>query len=472
MRKGNRILLLAATTILLVAGKATAQTKTQATKHEFSLQQAVDHGMKNATQVKNALLDIAIQKQTNREITAAAMPQINGSISSTHYFNIPVTSLPNFISPATYQVLVDEGVKDANGQPITFPDGGFGNIAAQFGVPWTASAGVDLSQLLFDGQVFVGLQARSTAMDLATKTAALTTEQIKANIQKVYWQLAVGQKQLGSIQANIDRFEKLLHDTKEIYKNGFAEKLDVDKVQVQLNNLNTEKQKVLNQLTAGNAGLKFLINLPQKDTLVLTDSLTDDAVKENILDSAYNYNDRKDIQVLAAAAKLNGYNVKRYQLSRIPTIAAFGSYSKNAQREKFNFFSNGEWFTTSLIGVKISVPIFDGFARRAKIQNAKLTLEKSNNNVEQAKQNMDYEVATIRDKMKTAILTLDNQKQNIKLAEDVYNSTKKKYEQGLGNNQEIYAAQTELKVAQNNYYSALYDAISAKIDYQKATGKL
>lgn len=468
MRKKINALLIAASALFLIAAE---QTSAQG-KHDFSLKQTVDYGLKNAVQVKNALLDVKIQQQTNREITAAAYPQLNASIGATHYFNIAVTTLPNFISPATYQVLIDQGVKDGNGQPITIPAGGFGNIAAQFGVPWTANAGVDISQILFDGQVFVGLQARSTAMDLAKKTAAVTTEQINANIQKIYYQLVVGQKQLGSIQANIDRLQKLLHDTKEIYKNGFAEKLDVDKVQVQLNNLNTEKEKILNQLNAGNAGLKFLINMPQKDTLTLTDGLTDDDVKANILDSTYSYDDRKDIQLLTAASKLNGFNVKRYQLSRIPTIAAFGSYSKNAQRNKFDFFGAGDWFTTSLVGVKISVPIFDGFARRAKIENARLALEKSNNNLQQAKENMDYEATTIRMKMKTAILTLDNQKQNIKLAEDVYNSTRKKYEQGLGSNQEIYTAQTELTVAQNNYYSALYDAIVARIDYLKATGKL
>jgi outer membrane protein len=472
MRKNKTALTGLAITLLLYAASAAAQDTAKQTIHHFSVQQAVDYGMKNATQVKNALLDVAIQKQTNREITAAALPQINASVTGTHYFNIPVTSLPNFIGPATYQVLVDEGVKNGNGQTIAFPSGGFGNIAAQFGVPWTVGAGVDFSQILFDGQVFIGLQARSTAMDLANKTAALTSEQIKANIEKIYYQLVVGQKQLGSIDANITRFEKLLHDTKEIYKNGFAEKLDVDKVQVQLNNLNTEKQKIQNQLVAGNAGLKFLLNMPQQDQLMLTDSLSDDDVKQDILDGNYNYNDRKDIQVLTAAAKLNSFNVKRYQLSRIPSIAAFASYSKNAQRQTFDFFGKGDWFTTSLIGVKIVVPVFDGFARRAKIENAKLSLQKTNNTLEQAKQNMDYEVATIRDKMKTAILTLDNQKQNIKLAEDVFNTTKKKYEQGLGSNQEIYNAQTELKVAQNNYYSALYDAINAKIDYQKATGKL
>lgn len=212
--------------------------------------------------------------------------------------------------------------------------------------------------------------------------------------------------------------------------------------------------------------------MPQKDTLLLTDQLSDDDVKANILDESYKYDDRKDIQLLTTVSKLNGFNVKRYQLSRIPTIAAFGSYSKNAQRNQFDFFGKGDWFTTSLIGIKISVPIFDGFARRSRIENAKLALEKSNNNLQAAKENMDYETSTIRMKMKTAILTLDNQKQNIRLAEDVYNNTRKKYEQGLGSNQEIYSAQTELKVAQNNYFSALYDAISAKIDYLKATGKL
>lgn len=453
--------------LLFISGAAMAQTK-----QALSVQQAVDYGIKNSATVKNALIDIKIQQQTNREFTANAYPQINGSASTTHYFNIPVTSLPNFISPATYQVLIDQGVKDGNGNPIKMPDEGFGTIAARFGVPWIANAGIDVSQILFDGQVFVGLQARSTALKLSEATAAVTTEQIKANIQKIYYQLVVGQKQLGSIEANIDRFEKLLHDTKEIYKNGFAEKLDVDKVQVQLNNLQTEKVKVVNQLDAGNAGLKFLINMPQKDTLVLTDTLSEDELKANILDGSYSYNDRKEIQLLTYAAKLNGYNVKRYQLSRIPTIVAFGNYSKSAQRNSFNIFGKGEWFTSSLVGVKINVPIFDGFARRSKIESAKLSLQKTNNQIEQTKENIDYEVTQARLKMTSAMLTIDVQKQNTELAEKVYNTTKKKYEQGLGSNQEIYTAQTELKVAQNNYYSALYDAISAKIDYLKAVGKL
>jgi outer membrane protein len=452
--------------VLLSAG-ANAQQK-----NEFSVKQAVDYAMKNATQVKNALLDVKVQEQVNRQITAAAYPQVNASTGFTYYPNIAVQSLPNFIGPATYQVLVDEAVKNGAGNTITFPAGGFGNIQAQFGVPWVANAGVDVSQLLFDGQVFVGLMARGVVLDYYKKITEVTQEQIKANVMKIYYQLVVGKSQLASLDANIERFEKLLNDTKEIYKNGFAEKLDVDKVTVQLNNIKTEKEKIINSLTAGNSGLKFLLGMPQKEELVLSDTLSEAELKDNILNGAYDYKDRKEFQLLSVAEKLGAYNIRRYKLSKLPTVAAFGSYSKNAQRSKFNFFNNDEWFTTSLVGVKISMTLFDGFKKNALIQQSRYELQKTQNNIEQLKQNIDYDVEQSRIKMTSALLTMDNQKQNITLAENVYNTTKKKYEQGLGSNQEIYNAQTELKVAQTNYYSSLYDAITAKIDWLKAAGKL
>ncbi len=452
---------------MLLAADAFAQQQ-----NNFSIKQAVDYAMKNATQVKNALLDVKVQEQVNRQITSAAYPQVNGSIGVTHFPNIAVQSLPNFISPATYQVLIDEGVKNGSGGNINFPAGGFGTIAAQFGTPWNASSGIDVSQLLFDGQVFVGLMARDAIIDFYKKSAEVTQEQIKANVIKIYYQLVVGQSQMASLDANIDRFEKLLKDTREIYKNGFTEKLDVDKVQVQLNNITTEKVKIENQIKAGNSGLKFLLGMPQQDMLILTDTLSDAEIKDNILNESYDYKNRKEFQLLTIAEKLGGYNVRRYKLSKIPTVAAFGSYSKNAQRQKFNFFNKGDWFTTSVVGIKIAVPIFDGFRKNALIAQSAYELQKTQNNIAQLKQSIDYDVEQSRIKMTSALLTLDNQKKNITLAENVYNTTKKKYEQGLGSNMEIYNAQTDLKVAQTNYYSALYDAISAKTDWQKATGKL
>jgi outer membrane protein TolC len=177
--------------------------------------------------------------------------------------------------------------------------------------------------------------------------------------------------------------------------------------------------------------------------------------------------------MLSTLSKLNEYNIRRYKLSKLPTVSGFVNYSKNAQRKHFNFLKTGEdWFTTSLVGLKVSIPIFDGGAKNARIEKARLELQKTNNNIEQLKLSIDNDVEQARLKMRSALATMESQKRNIQLAEQVYKTTKLKYEQGLGSNQEIYTAQTELKVAQNNYYSSLYDAITAKIDYLKAAGKL
>ncbi|MEO8413785.1 MAG: TolC family protein [Ginsengibacter sp.] len=469
--KTNRILEIIISFLLCGAGfTANAQQANAPSINEFSAKQAVDYALKNAVQVKNALLDIELQKQTNKEVTAAALPQITGSGSFTYNPNVAVQSFPNFIAQGTYGVLTANNVKDGNGNPIVAP-GDFGLINAAFGAKYAVIGGVDLKQLLFDGQVFVGLMARKETIHNAQLAAEVTKEQIKANVYKIYYQLVVGQKQIGTINANIDNYEKLLHDTKEIYKNGFAEKLDVDKVQVQLNNLETQKLKSQNQIDAGIAGLKFLMNMPQKVSLVLTDTLSDEELKSGILDEAYNYEDRKEYQQLESAITLGQFNVRRYKLSKIPTLSFEANYSQSAQRNQFNFFK-GPYFASSFVALRLNIPIFEGGATNAKIAEAKLNLLKTNNNLDQFKSSIDNDVAQSRINMKSALVTMDSQKKNIDLAQNVYNTTKLKYDQGLGSNQEINTAQTDLITAQNNYYSSLYDAIIAKIDYLQAAGKL
>ncbi len=457
--------------VMLGWGLASASVSAQTT-HSFSVQQTLDHAMKNSVAVRNALLDIRIQKQTNREFTAISLPQINGSLQTIRYFDIPVNTIPDFISPSVYNVLIDNGVVDGNGNPIVYPPGGFGSVPARFGTNWNASGGVDFSQVLFDGQVFVGLKARSAALTFATQSYEVTREQVRANVYKLYYQLLVARKQAGSIDANIQRFEKLLADTREIYKNGFAEKLDVDKVEVQLNNLKTEKLKIENQIDMGYAALKFLIHLPQQDRLVLTDSLRVEDVMALTSADTVDVNNRKEYQQLKTAEVLGAFNVQRFRLSRFPTLALFGTYSKNGQRNDFDFFGKGPWFTTSLMGVRLNVPIFDGQARNARISRARLELQKIRNNKEQLEQAIRMETENAREKLRSALVTLDNQKKNTALAEKVFTTTELKYQQGLGSNLEIYNAQTELEVAQNNYYAAIYDAIIAKIDLLKAVGKL
>jgi outer membrane protein len=427
------------------------QNDTSGQQRSFAAREAVDYAMSHAVQVKNALLDIKIQEQTNKGITAMALPQIKGDVSLTDYL-----SLATQLIPAEF----------TGGTPGTY-------IPIKFGTKYNGTYGANLQQIIFDGQVFVGLQARKASIKNVELAADVTKEQIKANVLKVYYQLVVAKRQIGTINANIATYEKLLHDTKEIYKNGFAEKLDVDKVQVQLSNLETQKLKAQNQIDAGKEGLKFLMNIPQKDDLILTDTLSDEELKSGILDEDYKYEDRKEYQQLETQIELGRFNIKRYQLSKIPTLSFSANVNQNAQRNKFNFFKGSEpWYTNSFISFSLSIPLFDGGTRNSNIQTARLNLMKMNNQLDQLKSSIDNDVYQSRINMKSAVLTMDLQKKNIDLAQNVYNSTKLKYEQGVGSNQEINQAQTDLITAQNNYYSSLYDAIIAKIDYLQAAGRL
>lgn len=438
-------------------------------RYEFSARQAAAYAMKNSVHVKNALVDVKIQEQTNREITASALPQISASTGVAYNPNVTTQTFPNFIGAATYGVLEKEGVSGSNG-PIKMPDD-LGFIQAQFGTKFNNSIGVDLQQLLFEGQVFVGLQARATSMQLARKNVEVTEENIKANVYKIYYQLAAGKNQLTIIDANLSRLQKLADDTRKLYENGFAERIDIDKVTVQLTNLQTEKQRVLNTIENGYLGLKYLMGMPVRDTLILTETVSPDDIRSGVLDATlYSYSDRKEFQYAELGKRMNEFNVKRYKLTYFPTVALASNYMRLRQADKFGF--GGPWFPSSQIGLRVSVPIFDGFARDARIQKARLQLQQTENQIEDLKLTIDRDVQQAVNNYSSALATLDNQKRNMDLAEKVYTQTKKKYEIGTGSTTEINNADAELRIAQTNYINALYDAIIAKVDFLKATGKL
>ena len=434
--------------ILFAANSSMAQT---AGKHAFSLKDCLDFAHKNNVQVKNALLNVKIQQEVNRDVTAAALPTLSGTVSANDYLKIPTSLLPGEIF----------------GQPAgTY-------IPVQFGTKYNANAGFQLQQLLFDGQVFVGLQARATSIAYSNKNVEVTEELIKANVYKVYYQLVASKTQISIFDANLDRLNKLLSDTKVMYQNGFVEKLDIDKISVQISNLETEKLKALNSIDIGYQGLKTLIGMPTKDALVLTEELTEDKIKKDFeSDTSFLYMDRKDFQYLDLVKQLNELNVKRYKMSYLPTLALSGSYTKNAQRNQFNFFGKGDWFTTSFVGLNLSVPIFSGFSKNAHVTKSRLELQQTQNQIENLKLSIDNEIESAKLNFNAAIKTLDYQKKNMQLAENVFNQTQKKFELGSGSNTEITAAQTDLRTAQANYINALYAGIIAKVDYYKAIGKL
>jgi outer membrane protein len=213
------------------------------------------------------------------------------------------------------------------------------------------------------------------------------------------------------------------------------------------------------------------MGMPIQDSLVLKEQITETEIRNGVLDASnYTYSDRKEFQYAQVGQQLNEFNIRRYQLSKLPTLSLSASYSTNRQGNSFGF--GDPWFQTSYVGVNVNVPIFSGGAKNSRIKSAQLVAEQTQNNLDALKISIDNDVRQAINNYSNALATLDDQKRNMQLADTVYNQTQLKFQNGIGSQTEISTAGSDLLVAQNNYILAMYDAIKAKIDFLRATGKL
>ncbi len=457
------------TLVVLTTGAVQSQQK-----YRLTVNQAAELALKNVTEIKNLQIDRELQLAKNKEYVAQTRPQINGSIQSQHFFNIPVTLLPDFVSPSVYKVLTDNGVRNGAGTPISKPNNPAQYFPAQFGVPWQSNAGLQFQQLLFQSDLFIALKARKKAIDLTDVNIRVMEDSIKSNVARSYYSVLIAEKRKVYLDESIKRLDKLRSDQEKLYKNGFAEHLDIDKTQVTLNNLSTTSAQIGNLIEVGYASLKFALAINQTDTLELSDSLSVGLVKKDLLElSNFNYADRKEIQLLNVVKDLQGLDLKRNKLAYIPTVSTFFSYSRNALGQSFNLFNfSDKWYKTSLWGINMSVPIFDGGQKAQRIKQANLNLQKTNNTIANLQRAIDLQLKASSILFKNALSALEMQDKNVLLAEKVFNTTRKKYEQGLGSSFELLQTETELENAQSNYFQSLYDAVNAKISYTRALGKL
>ena len=446
---------------LLLAAWVQAQQR-----YELTVREAVDLAYKNVVELKNAQLDYQIQVAKNREILGQAFPQLSGNVAANHYLKLPTILFPQS-QQGVYDVLTKEGLLPAGTKA---PDPTLAPFSLQ--QPWNMNAGATLTQLLFQPDVFVGLQARQTALDYSQALVEQAREKIKDSAYKRYYAILIAEKQLHFIDEGLVRLRKLYRDDSIMYKNGFAEKLDLDKVQVQINNLSSTRSTVENGVQIGYGALKFAIGVSQNDVVVLKDDLNTASIKDNILTDTFKYEDRPEIRTLSQLQKLQQLDVKRYKLGYIPTVSASANYTVNGIGPKFFTSDQTYWFKSSFVGLNINIPIFDGLQRKYKIQQSRLTLQKVENTVSNVKQAIDFEQQVTKGSLASSLYTLDVQEKNMQLAERVYNSTKLKFEQGLGSSFEVLQADADMQTAQSNYFNALYNAIVAKISYQYSLGRL
>jgi outer membrane protein TolC len=291
-------------------------------------------------------------------------------------------------------------------------------------------------------------------------------------VYKSYYNVLSARKALQFLTGNIATLEKLLSDTKETYKNGLVEKLDVDRLTVQLTNLQTEETKLRNLNEVGVAALKYQMGMSMQQEIELTDTLSTAEIKSAVAVENFDYSQRIEYQLLETQKRAYEFDLKRYKFNAYPTLSLFGTGGMSRASDQFNYFSTATWYGYVGYGVNLSLPIYAGSQRRRKVDQAFLEVKKAEVKIEDAKLGIDLERSQSSSNLRNNILTLDAQEGNMKLAQEVYNMTQIKYREGVGSSLEMSTAENDLLTAQNNYFSALYNAVVAKVDYLKANGKL
>lgn len=420
----------------------------------MSLDQAVDYAWTNSIAMKNAQINIADAEQQIVEQRSAGLPQLTGELNFQRYLQVPQQPLPEaFI----------ELIRALN------PNGEVSREASFF-LKNNFTAGLNLDAMIFDGSYFVGLQAAKSYRNYVQADLAVRRREVKYKVVDAYLPVLLVNENMKLLEKNIDNLEKLLFETKQLYEEGFAEQLDVDRLELSLANLKVEKDALDRQKEIALSSLKFAMNFPVDEPLEVKDGISDlmtEASNED-LTKVVNYTARPEVNLADLGTELNELNVKLNKVGYLPSLRAYGAYQQSYQG---NNAEDGFWAPTAFVGVRLNVPIFDGLFKKARIQRAELEVNKSQNQRRELVNGIALEVVNARISYFNAQERLESQRKNLELAERIYETTQIKYREGVGSSLEVTQAEQSLYDSQSNYTQALYDILAAKMKLDEALGK-
>ncbi|HZX59170.1 MAG TPA: TolC family protein [Mucilaginibacter sp.] len=417
----------------------------------FSLQDCINYAYQHQDSVLNAALDVKSADYKVRETTGIGLPQISGSASFTDYVKIPTTLLP--------------------GQFFGQPAGTF--VPVQFGVKYQSALGLSLTQLLFDGSYLVGLKASRTYKELSQRSYTRSKIDANVNVTKAYYQVLVSDEQVKLLDANINQLKQQVDQTVAENKQGVAEKIDVERLQVQYNNLVTRRENTIRLLALNYQMLKFQMGMPVNAELVLTDKLESVQLADTpdaTMDTTF-YHNRIEYSLLETSKKLNELDVANKKANFYPKLKLNGNYNSSYQNNTFGSLYSTN-FPSSYFGLTLDVPIFSSGQRINQLRQSKIAVLKSQNDLDNAKNGFFLQANAAHINYLNSLKSLENQKENQQLAQDVLKVSKIKYQQGVGSSIEVTQAQTALESADNDYIQALYNAMISKVDLDKAYGRI
>ncbi|SEF96603.1 TolC family protein [Algoriphagus boritolerans] len=422
---------------------------------QLTLNESILYAIENNVTTKNARLETFISKATVKETTAQGLPQINGTFNLDYNPLIPVVFLPN--QP-----------------PFGDPSNPSEVIPARFGVNYSSGLGVNMTQMIFDGSFFVGLRAAKTLTQLTNFDLVKAENDVIENVKKAYFGVLVNQERIRLSESNLARVDSLLKEAKALNEAGFAEKIEVSRIQVQRNNTYSQVERSRTAWEISKEILKIQMGMPLTVDVLITETLEELNSSEEINQLLLREGEgRVELDQLKTTIELQQLDIRNNTSQYMPTIDFVGNIRRSGAGNELNtVFNKQNWFTSSLLGLSMNIPIFDGFSKSARIQKNKYALNQLENQRFYLSDAYQNEIFTAKSNLKNDLNILDVQRENLELAKEVFDIAKIKYQEGVGSNLEVIDADAALTEAEINYLAALYDGLISKVDLEKALGIL
>jgi outer membrane protein len=470
--------LLIASILCTMALKGFSQQASPDSKvYNFTVADCVNYAYEHQDSVVNAALDIKSAEYKIKETTGIGLPQISGTAGFQDYLKTPSIIFPDFISGPIYSILNQQNVKNSTtGQVIsgTAPSSDTKPQSISLYQTYNSNLGLTLNQILFDGSYLVGLKAAKTYKELSQRMFTRSKIEANVNVTKAYYQVLVSNEQIKLLDANIEQLKQQLDQTTAQNKQGFVELIDVQRLQVQYNNLLTNKDNTVRLLVLNYQLLKFQMGMSINANLVLVDKLEDIKLEDNLasnsIDTSF-YHNRIEYGLTETNLKLNELDLQRKKSQFLPTLSAVGNSAITYQNNSFSQLYKTSYPAT-YIGINLNVPIFSGGQRINQVRQSKITVLKSENDLFNLKNALTLQASQAQITYTNGLQTLKNQKQSQELAREILRVTEIKYKQGVGSSIEVTQAQTDLEQADNNYIKGLYDTLVSKVDLDKAYGRI
>lgn len=419
----------------------------------YSLKQAIEFAKQNNSNIKIANLNSELRDKKVKEQIGSGLPQINFAGSLQNNLKIGTMLLPGALLGSSQEF-----------------------IPVEFGTKYNLSAGVHLTQKVFDYSFWVGLDAAKLSNQISEQHIVKTEEDITYSVAVAYYSALVIQKQIENLKTILEASERTLNSIELKFENGMVKKIDVDRIKVSYNNTRSQAQQAeLNYKQSLNY-LKYAMGVPVESAITLSDSISE-KIPGQFFDALHTndkvYENRIDYRILKTNLSLYEAEKSNNIASYLPTLSFFADYSYQAQRSEFNFFdSDKEWFNSSSIGLTLSLPIFTGFQNYAKVQQSNISIQIAEENLKLSEQAITVEVSNFEIQYRSALDITRDEKENLALAESVFNNTQKEYKQGIGSSMDLIQAESSLRETQNIYYTKLLELFVARLDFEKSKGTL